>query len=115
MTDQQGDIVELPAIPDDAPEWVRQLPSKGRFVDRSKLYDITGHILFDSLLNSNGIRHFFYFMDDEQQVERVQQGFSGILDHSNVTADNDSNKAQNFQVRVAFHLGHGICGHRGIV
>ncbi|CAF4231575.1 unnamed protein product, partial [Rotaria sp. Silwood2] len=30
MTDQ-SDMIELPAIPADAPEWVRALPSNGRF------------------------------------------------------------------------------------
>jgi hypothetical protein len=108
----QADIVELPAIPADAPAWVRSLPSSGRFVDRSKLYDITGHLLFDSLLNSNGIRHFFYFMNDDQQAERAQRGFNGILSSSPTSADGLTGDSE---VRVAFHLGEGICGHRGIV
>jgi len=92
---EQSDIVELPTIPSDAPEWVRELPSQGRFVDRKKLYDITGHLLFDSLLNSNGIRHFFYFMSNSKQTDTA-------LDIPQ-------------EVRVAFHLGEGICGHKGIV
>ena len=108
MTDQ-SDIVELPAIPSDAPEWVRALPSNGRFVDRTKLYDITGHLLFDSLLNSNGIRHFFYFMGTDEQAERVLKVFNGLS-----TYDDPINQ-DKVEVRVAFHLGEGICGHKGIV
>jgi hypothetical protein len=112
MTDQ-ADIVELPAIPSDAPAWVRALPSNGRFVDRSKLYDITGHLLFDSLLNSNGIRHFYYFMDTEKQAERVVKAFNG-LSTSPINHDDPTNQ-DTAEVRVAFHLGEGICGHKGIV
>ena len=115
MTDQ-SDIVELPAIPADAPEWVRALPSSGRFVDRGKLYDITGHLLFDSLLNSNGIRHFFYFMNNEQQAQRAQKAFNGLVTTPlSPTQDDDSTSNDNIEVRVAFHLGEGICGHKGIV
>ena len=114
MTDQ-SDIVELPAIPSDAPEWVRALPSSGRFVDRTKLYDITGHILFDSLLNSNGIRHFFYFMNNEQQAQRAQNAFSGIISTPLSPSYEDATANDDLEVRVAFHLGQGICGHKGIV
>jgi len=109
----QSDIIELPAIPEDAPEWVRALPSSGRFVDRTKLYDITGHLLFDSLLNSNGIRHFFYFMGTEKQVERVFKAVNG-LSTSPPTSDDSINQGKA-EVQVAFHLGQGICGHKGIV
>jgi acyl-coenzyme A thioesterase PaaI-like protein len=112
MTDQT-DIVELPAIPSDAPEWVRALPTNGRFVDRGKLYDITGHLLFDSLLNSNGIRHFFYFMGTEKQAERVVKALNG-LSTSPRTHDDPTNHEKE-EVQVAFHLGEGICGHKGIV
>jgi hypothetical protein len=112
MTDQT-DIVELPAIPSDAPEWVRALPTNGRFVDRGKLYDITGHLLFDSLLNSNGIRHFFYFMGTEKQAERVVKALNG-LSTSPHTHDDPTNHEKE-EVQVAFHLGEGICGHKGIV
>ncbi|CAF0762970.1 unnamed protein product [Rotaria sordida] len=111
----QSDIVELPAIPSDAPEWVRALPSNGRFVDRTKLYDITGHILFDSLLNSNGIRHFFFFMANEQQAQRAQKAFNGDLTNPSSSSHDDSTINDKFEVRVAFHLGEGICGHKGIV
>lgn len=114
MTDQ-SDIVELPAIPDDAPEWVRHLPSCGRFVDRGKLYDITGHLLFDSLLNSNGIRHFFFFMNDEKHAERAQQAFHGHITTPLTPTDDQTDDQERIEVRVAFHLGQGICGHRGIV
>lgn len=110
-----ADIVELPAIPDDAPEWVRHLPSRGRFVDRRKLYDITGHLLFDSLLNSNGIRHFFFFMNDEKHAERAQQAFNGNITTPLTPTDDEPNDHDQIEVRVAFHLGEGICGHRGIV
>jgi len=113
MAEQQSDIVELPAIPADAPEWVRLLPSNGRFVDRRKFYDITGHLLFDSLLNSNGVRHFFYFMASEKQIERVQKAFSGIP--SSPSSHDDINNPERSEVQVAFHLGEGICGHRGMV
>lgn len=113
MSAEQSDIVELPAIPDDAPEWVRRLPSEGRFVDRTKLYDITGHLLFDSLLNSNGIRHFFYFMTTEKQVERVQKALNGLS--MSPTAHDEPLSQEKAEVQVAFHLGEGICGHRGIV
>ncbi|CAF1058640.1 unnamed protein product [Rotaria magnacalcarata] len=112
MTDQT-DLVELPAIPSDAPEWVRALPSNGRFVDRTKLYDITGHLLFDSLLNSNGIQHFFYFMGTEKQAERVQKAFNG-LSTSPPTYDDPMHQEKS-EVQVAFLLGQGICGHKGIV
>lgn len=111
----QADIVELPTIPIDAPEWVRALPSNGRFVDRTKLYDITGHILFDSLLNSNGIRHFFFFMENEQQAERAQKAFSGCLPEAHSPNHHDSTLDDPLEVRAAFHLGEGICGHKGIV
>jgi hypothetical protein len=111
MTDQ-SDIVELPAIPSDAPEWVRALPSSGRFVDRTKFYDITGHLLFDSLLNSNGIRHFFYFMSTEKQAERVLKAFNGL---STSPPIHDPINQDKGEVQVAFHLGQGICGHKGIV
>lgn len=114
MTDQ-SDIVELPTIPTDAPEWVRALPSNGRFVDRSKLYDITGHLLFDSLLNSNGIRHFFYFMSNEKHAQRAQRGFSGFLTSPPSPTHDDETDNDDLEVRVAFHLGEGICGHKGIV
>ena len=107
---EQSDIVELPAIPSDAPEWVRALPSSGRFVDRRKLYDITGHLLFDSLLNSNGIRHFFYFMGTEKQAERVVKALNGLS-----TSPSTHDEAEKEEVQVAFHLGQGICGHKGIV
>jgi len=110
---EQSDIVELPVIPVDAPEWVRNLPSSGRFVDRSKLYDITGHLLFDSLLNSNGIRHFFYFMGTEKQAERAQKAFNG--EPCSPSNQDDSVCNSGPEVRVAFHLGAGICGHKGIV
>lgn len=110
---EQADIVELPAIPSDAPEWVRALPASGRFVDRTKLYDITGHLLFDSLLNSNGIRHFFYFMGTDKQVERVQKALKGIPTSPSASAD--LTNPDRSEVQVAFHLGEGICGHRGIV
>jgi hypothetical protein len=110
---EQVDIVELPAIPHDAPEWVRELPTSGRFVDRTKLYDITGHLLFDSLLNSNGIRHFFYFMGTDKQVERVQKALNGLP--SSPSMHDDLIMQNRPEVRVAFHLGDGICGHRGIV
>jgi hypothetical protein len=109
----QSDVVELPAIPADAPEWVRALPSSGRFVDRTKLYDITGHLLFDSLLNSNGIRHFFYFMATEKQAERVLKAFNG-LSTSPPTHEELINQEKT-EVQVAFHLGEGMCGHKGIV
>ncbi|CAF1328969.1 unnamed protein product [Adineta steineri] len=112
MTDQQ-DIVELPAIPSDAPEWVRNLPSNGHFVDRSKLYDITGHLLFDSLLNSNGIRHFYYFMGNQKQVERAMKAFHGQATSPPKHADSIDQIKE--EVRVAFHLGASICGHKGIV
>ncbi|CAF0889325.1 unnamed protein product [Rotaria sp. Silwood1] len=112
MTDQ-SDMVELPAIPADAPEWVRALPSNGRFVDRTKLYDITGHLLFDSLLNSNGIRHFFYFMGTEKQAERVLKAFNDLSTSS--PAHDDPTNQDKGEVQVAFHLGQGICGHKGIV
>lgn len=109
----QVDMVELPAIPSDAPEWVRALPSNGRFVDRTKLYDITGHLLFDSLLNSNGIQHFFYFMGNQKQAERALKAFNGL---STSPPAQDSLITQELaEVRVAFHLGQGICGHKGIV
>lgn len=111
----QSDIVELPSIPADAPEWVRALPSSGRFVDRSKLYDITGHLLFDSLLNSNGIRHFFYFMNNEQHAQRAQRAFNGALPSPPSPTHDDSTSNDDLEVRVAFHLGEGICGHKGIV
>lgn len=114
MTEQQSDIVELPAIPADAPDWVRALPSNGRFVDRKKFYDITGHLLFDSLLNSNGIRHFFYFMSSDKQIERVQKAFNGIP--SSPPSHDELNVSEPpAEVQVAFHLGEGICGHRGMV
>lgn len=109
------DIVELPAIPDNASEWVRHLPSHGRFVDRGKLYDITGHLLFDSLLNSNGIRHFFFFMNDKKHVERAQQAFNGNITAPLTPTDEETTNQERIEVRVAFHLGQGICGHRGIV
>ena len=109
----ESDIVELPTIPSDAPDWVRALPSNGRFVDRSKLYDITGHLLFDSLLNSNGIRHFFYFMSNDKQVERVQKALNGLP--SSPPTHDDLVGPTRAEVQVAFHLGEGICGHRGIV
>jgi hypothetical protein len=112
---EQSDIVELPTIPADAPSWVQDLPSSGRFVDRGKLYDITGHLLFDSLLNSNGIRHFFYFMADQKQAERAEQAFNGILPSPPSPNDEEMTTNDRIQVRVAFHLGEGICGHRGIV
>ena len=112
---EHSDIVELPTIPADAPSWVRDLPSSGRFVDRGKLYDITGHLLFDSLLNSNGIRHFFYFMADEKQAERAEQAFNGFLPSPPTPTDDETTANDRIQVRVAFHLGEGICGHRGIV
>lgn len=112
MADQE-DIVELPAIPANAPHWVRDLPARGRFVDRTKLYDITGHLLFDSLLNSNGIRHFYYFMGTEKQAERAVKAFSG-LSTSPPNHDDITNR-DIAEVRVAFHLGEGICGHKGIV
>ena len=112
MSDQT-DIVELPAIPSDAPEWVRDLPSHGRFVDRGKLYDITGHLLFDSLLNSNGIRHFYYFMGTEKQAERAVKAFNGLS--TSPPSQDDSTNQKKEEVRVAFHLGEGICGHKGIV
>ena len=114
MSDE-SDIVELPAIPPDAPEWVRALPSSGRFVDRRKLYDITGHLLFDSLLNSNGIRHFFYFMNNEQQAQRVQKAFNSDKSSPLSPIPDDLKSTNTFEVQVAFHLGEGICGHRGIV
>jgi len=114
MTDQ-SDIVELPAIPDNAPQWVHNLPTNGRFVDRTKLYDITGHILFDSLLNSNGIRHFFFFMGSDQQVQRAQKAFNGILTTPLSPTNDDGTQNDDVEVRVAFHLGEGICGHKGIV
>jgi hypothetical protein len=104
----QSDIIELPAIPSDAPEWVRALPSNGRFVDRTKYYDITGHLIFDSLLNLNGIRHFFYFMANDKQAERVIKAVQGIP----TSPSTDQDKGE---VQVAFHLGEGICGHKGIV
>lgn len=110
---EQTDIVELPALPADAPKWVRALPSSGRFVDRGKLYDITGHLLFDSLLNSSGIRHFFYFMGTDKQAERVSKAMNG-LSTSPTTHDHSANHEEE-EVRVAFHLGEGICGHKGIV
>ena len=109
----QSDIVELPAIPENAPEWVRRLPSNGRFVDRTKLYDITGHLLFDSLLNSNGIRHFFYFMSNEKQVERIEKALNGLP--SSPPTNDHIVTDESAEVQVAFHLGDGICGHRGIV
>ena len=112
---EQADIVELPTIPNDAPGWVHALPASGRFVDRSKLYDITGHILFDSLLNSNGIRHFFYFMNDEQHAQRAQRAFNGTLSTPLSPKHDDSTSDDDLEVRVAFHLGEGICGHKGIV
>ena len=114
MSDQ-SDIVELPAIPADAPAWVHALPSSGRFVDRTKLYDITGHILFDSLLNSNGIRHFFFFMGDEQQAQRAHKAFNGILPSPVLSIHDDSTLQDKLEVQTAFHLGDGICGHKGIV
>ncbi|UJR21284.1 hypothetical protein I4U23_024376 [Adineta vaga] len=110
---EQEDVVELPKIPADAPQWVQNLPSNGRFVDRTKLYDITGHLLFDSLLNSNGIQHFYYFMGTEKQAERALKAFNGLS-----TSPSDSHDTTNHldaEVRVAFHLGPGICGHKGIV
>ncbi|CAF1317641.1 unnamed protein product [Rotaria magnacalcarata] len=114
--DDQSDVIELPTIPADAPEWVRTLPSSGRFIDRTKLYDITGHILFDSLLNSNGIRHFFFFMENEQQVQRAHKAYSGCLpDLQSSDHDGSSTNQDIFEVRAAFHLGEGICGHKGIV
>lgn len=111
----QSDIVELPTIPADAPEWVHALPSRGRFVDRTKLYDITGHLLFDSLLNSNGIRHFYYFMGDEKQAQRTQKAFNGNLTTPLSPPHDDSSENDDIEIRVAFHLGEGICGHKGIV
>lgn len=114
MSDQ-SDIVELPAIPIDAPEWVHALPSNGRFVDRTKLYDITGHILFDSLLNANGIRHFFFFMGNEEQAQRAQKAFNGDLSTPMPTKDETEQNKEELEVKVAFHLGEGICGHKGIV
>lgn len=110
---EQTDIVELPALPEDAPEWVRALPASGRFVDRGKLYDITGHLLFDSLLNSNGIRHFFYFMGTEKQAERVVKAMNGLS--TSPSSEHDLTNREQEEVRVAFHLGEGICGHKGIV
>jgi hypothetical protein len=110
---EQSDIVELPAIPLDAPEWVRALPSNGRFVNRTKLYDITGHLLFDSLLNSNGIRHFFYFMSTEKQAERVTKALNGLA--TTPSTSDDLTNQEKAEVQVAFHLGEGICGHKGIV
>jgi len=109
----QSDIIELPAIPSDAPEWVRALPSNGRFVDRTKYYDITGHLIFDSLLNLNGIRHFFYFVKNEKQVERVLKAVKGLS--ISPCTDNDSIDEDKGEVQVAFHLGEGICGHKGMV
>ena len=112
MSDQ-SDIVELPAIPADAPNWVQALPLSGRFVDRTKLYDITGHLLFDSLLNSNGIQHFFYFMSSEKQVQRVLKALNGLP--ISPPPHDDSTNEDKTEVQVAFHLGQGICGHKGIV
>jgi len=109
----QSDIVELPAIPSDAPEWVRALPSSGRFVDRTKFYDITGHLIFDSLLNSNGIRHFFYFVSNEKQAERVLKALNGLS--TSPSTDDDLTNQEKGEVQVAFHLGEGICGHKGIM
>ena len=110
---EQTDIVELPAIPSDAPEWVRALPANGRFVDRGKFYDITGHLLFDSLLNSNGIRHFFYFVSTEKQAERVAKAMNGLS--TSPPVHDDPINQQKPEVQVAFQLGEGICGHKGIV
>lgn len=109
----ETDVVELPPIPDDAPEWVRVLPSNGRFVDRNKYYDITGHLIFDSLLNLNGIRHFFYFMTSDKQIERVLKAVKGIP--LSPGADDELTGKDKAEVQVAFHLGEGICGHKGIV
>ncbi|CAF0724436.1 unnamed protein product [Adineta ricciae] len=108
MTEQE-DIVELPQIPADAPQWVQNLPSNGRFLDRTKFYDITGHLLFDSLLNSNGIRHFYYFVGTEKQTERTNNA------SSNSSESQDTTSQLYEEVRVAFHLGEGVCGHKGIV
>ena len=47
MTDPT-DIIELPAIPANAPEWVRALQAHATFVDRAKIYHITRNLLFDS-------------------------------------------------------------------
>lgn len=105
MTEQE-DIVELPQIPADAPQWVQNLPSHGRFLDRTKFYDITGHLLFDSLLNSNGIRHFYYFVGTDKQTNKVSSDSSESQDVTSQLYE---------EVRVAFHLGEGVCGHKGLV
>lgn len=110
---EESDIVELPPIPDDAPNWVRALPDSGRFIDRTKHYDITGHLIFDSLLNLNGVRHFFYFMTSDKQVERVMQAVKGLP--VSPMEDDELTGKDKPEVRVAFHLGEGICGHKGIV
>ncbi|CAF1462205.1 unnamed protein product [Didymodactylos carnosus] len=104
------DIVELPAIPSSAPDWVQQLPSNGRYVDRTKLYDITGHLLFDSLLNANGIQHFYYFMSSDKEAKLVEDGFK-----DEIKSADSCNGMDGPEVRVAFQLGHGICGHKGLV
>ena len=113
MSDQSK-IFELPPIPSDAPEWVRTLSSNGHFVDRTKFYDITGHLLFDSLLNLNGIRDFFYFTTTKKQIQRALRAVKNsslipITEEENGTDENSG------EVLVAFHLGEGICGHKGLV
>ena len=52
-------------------------------------------------------------MGTDKQAERVLKAFNG-LPSSPPTHDDPTNQEKT-RVQVAFHLGHGICGHKGIV
>ena len=111
-----------PDIPSHAPQWVHSLSQYGQYMDRTKLYDIQGHLLFDSLLSTNGIQYFSYYMSAEY-VSKAEYAFSrtarGTNAHIGFTADELTSQldpnSSGPEVYVAFHLGSNVCGHKGIV
>ena len=54
-------------------------------------------------------------MGSDQQVQRAQKAFNGILTTPLSPTNDDGTQNDDVEVRVAFHLGEGICGHKGIV
>jgi len=112
----------VPYIPPDAPSWVHALQHTGRYIDRTALYDMTGHILFDSLLSINGLKHFYYWMESDDHAERTIEAFSRKQrsdsfqeQQQQLIEERCKNGQKGPEARVAFNLGSNVCGHRGIV
>lgn len=84
---------DAPTLPESAPQWLRELAVNPAFSykDVEAVFPVEDHLIYDALQHEDCVNEYYHFLE------------------------NIKDSTQPPEIRVAFHLGTKLCGHRGIV